>query len=131
MIDDEIAEILVDRTDDGRRLNQLVDEFRRGRSVAQVTALLDSKNPGFVSIGAWILGELPLDLYRSDDILSRLRNLTGHFDPMVRFHAIGALFPALNPIETGTRDLLQKLLSDPNDGVRKTAQMATNRLSLK
>jgi HEAT repeat protein len=130
MIDDEVTELLADRTDDGRRLNQLVDEFRRGREVSQLAVLLDSKNPELVSIGAWILGELPLELYRSDDMLRRLRGLTGHSDPAVRFHAVGALFPALNPMETSTRDLLQKLLSDPNDGVRRAAQMAASRLSL-
>ncbi|QSQ20279.1 HEAT repeat domain-containing protein [Pyxidicoccus parkwayensis] len=130
MIDDEVTELLTDRTDDGRRLNQLVDEFRRGREVSQLVVLLDSSNPELVSIGAWILCELPFELYRSDDMLRRLRGLTGHCDPAVRFHAVGALFPALNPMETSTRDLLQKLLSDPNDGVRRAAQMAASRLSL-
>ncbi|MCP3142013.1 HEAT repeat domain-containing protein [Pyxidicoccus xibeiensis] len=131
MIDDEVAEILADRTDDGERLNQLADEFRCGREVSQLAVLLDSKNPEFVSVGAWILGELSFELYRSDDLISRLRSLTGHVDPAVRFHALVALFPALDSMDASARELLRRLLCDPNDGVRRAAQAAASRLSLK
>ncbi|NMO18196.1 HEAT repeat domain-containing protein [Pyxidicoccus fallax] len=130
MIDDEVNEILVDPTDDGTRLNDIADEFRRGREVSQLVVLLDSTNPELVSIGAWILGELPFELYQSDELLSRLWSITGHPDPAVRLHALGALFPALNPTDASTRELLRRLLCDPNEGVRMSAQAAASRLSL-
>lgn len=129
MMEREILEILADPDDDGSRLNEIVDQFRNGRDVTEVIELLDSSNAELVSIGAWILGELPLDLYRSDAILSRLHGLTDHDEASVRFSAFGALFPALDPSQAATKMLMQKLLRDPNDGVRRQAEAAAARFS--
>jgi HEAT repeat protein len=130
MIEREILEIVTDAKDRGERLNEIVDQFRRGRDVNQLIVLLDSGNSELVSIGAWILGELHFEFYNSDSFVFRLRELLDHKDPAVRFHALGAVFPALTWQEVATQALLRKLRSDPNEGVRKSAEAAVARLSL-
>lgn len=129
MIESEILDIVADRTDNGERLNALVDQFRSGRNVTDLLSVLNSRNSEVVAIGAWILGELPFELYDSDDFVSRLRELTDHEDPAVRFEAFGALFPALDRTDASTQILLRKMCNDPNDGVRKSAEAATSKLS--
>jgi len=122
MIEHEIIEIIGDRADTGERLSGLVDQFRRGRDVAELLPLLNSRDSELISIGAWILGELPFELYDLEDLVSRLRELTDHEDPAVRFHALGALFPALDRQDLATKALLSKMCNDPNEGVRRSAE---------
>lgn len=124
MIEQEVLEIVRDVNDNGQRLNDIADQFRTGRDVHEVFALLNSSDDELVSVGAWILGELPIDLYNSNPFISRLKELVEHDLPAVRFHAFGALFPALNWADESARLLLAKLLSDPNEGVRRSAQAA-------
>lgn len=130
MIVAEILEILNDAEDDGSRLNEIADQFRDGRDVTEVVILLDSSDPELVSIGAWILNELPTALYNSNPFVSRLHKLVGHLDWEVRFEAFAALFPLLDPEEDATQTLLRKLRSDPNEGVRLSAEAAAARWSL-
>lgn len=129
MIETDILAILGDATDGAQRLNDFADEFRSGRDVNELLVLLDSDNSALVSAGAWVLGELSFDLYNSDGFLSRLRELLDHQDPAVRFRALGAIFPALNGQDAATQALLSKLRSDPNKGVRMSAEAAAARLS--
>jgi hypothetical protein len=131
MIEDEILQALADPANDGTRINDIADQFRCGRDVGELVILLDSSNAELVSMGSWILGELRFELYDSEAILSRLRKLTDHVAPAVRFHASGALFPAMNGQDATTQTLLQKLLHDPNEGVRRAAEAAAARLGLK
>lgn len=130
MIEDEILEVIESRSDNGERLNGIVDQFRCGREVTELSILLSSRYAEVVSIGAWILSELPFELYDSDDLVSLLRELTDHEDPTVRFNAFSALFPALDSRETSTQALVRKLRDDPNEGVRRSAESAASRLSL-
>jgi HEAT repeat protein len=127
MITDEVLQASEDREHAGTRLNEIVDQFRRGRPIDEIMVLLDSDNVELVSIGAWILGELPLELYGDPSVISRLRQLTAHVEPMVRFHALGAVYPALDPGDPETGALIQRLLHDPNDGVRRAANAAASR----
>jgi hypothetical protein len=129
MIESEILHILEDEARAGE-LNGIVDQFRGGRDVSHLFELLDSSHAEVVSIGAWILGELHLALYNSDPLVLRLRKLLDHTDASVRFNVLGALFPALNPQEAETQALFQRLLNDPNEGVRATAKAAAARLAL-
>ena len=129
MIADEILEILSDGADEGEGLNALVDDFRRHRDVRELIPLLASEDVELVSIVAWIFSELPEELYGAEEIVSRLRGLTAHIEPRVRFHAFGAVYPFLNPADPATQALLTKLVEDENDGVRKIAQAAVARLS--
>lgn len=131
MSDREIRDIVEGVADRGERLNEIADQFRRGRDVNDLVGLLDSGNSELVSIGAWILGELHLELYDVPQIMSRLRELVDHEDPAVRFHAFGALYPALNGQDVATQSLLKKLRNDPNEGVRRSAEAAVARLYLK
>ncbi|HEY5755656.1 MAG TPA: HEAT repeat domain-containing protein [Steroidobacter sp.] len=128
MIETDILAIFADAIDGGKRLNEIADEFRSGRDVNELLVLLDSDNFELVSAGAWILGELSFDLYNSDRFLSRLRALLDHQDPAVRFRALSAVFPALNGQDAATLALLSKLRSDPNEGVRMSAEAAAARL---
>jgi len=129
MMEDEILEIVSDSADEGERLNALVDEFRRGRDVEELVPLLASENAELVSIAAWIFSELPEELYSAKEIVSQLRRLTAHVEPMVRFHALSAVYPFLNLAEPATQALMTKLVEDENDGVRKIAEAAVARLS--
>ena len=111
MIHEELLEVIRDRSDEGERINDIADQFRGGRDVNELIALLDSSNAELASLGAWLLGELDFQIYDFDRFISRLRKLVDHEDPTVRFHAFGALFPALNREEASTRDLLARLRS--------------------
>ncbi len=130
MIEDEIREIVADSGDDGLRLNEIADEFRNGRDVRQILSLLDSEDADLVSSGAWILGELQFDLYASQEFVSRLRELVRHSEALVRFHAFGALFPALDAGDAASGRLVRELLDDPNEGVRIRAESASRRLGI-
>jgi hypothetical protein len=130
IIEREILEIVRDPEDHGKRLNEIADQFRGGRDVDDLIALLDSTDAELASIGAWILGELPLELYNFDHFISRLGRLLDHGNPAVRFHAFGALFPSLDWREDAARTLLAELRKDPNEGVRRCAEAAAARLSL-
>jgi hypothetical protein len=130
MIEKEILEITTQAHDSGDLLNEKVDEFRLGRDLNDIMILLKSSNSELVAIGAWILGELDFELYNSQDYIHRLKELTDHEDPSVRFHALGALFPALSRDDTAAKALLTRLRNDRNEGVRKSAEAAAARLSL-
>ena len=104
---------------------------QRARTLPKLLCeLLDSNHAELVSIGAWILDELHFELYNSDSFILRLRKLLDHNDPAIRFHAFGALFPALDPRDADTQALLEKLRNDPNKGVRMSAEAAAARWSL-
>ena len=124
------TEILQAGADGGERLNDIADQFRHGRDMNDLIILLDSSNSELVSLGAWIVSEIPFELYNSESFISRLHVLLDSEDPAVRFHALSAIYPALNPHEAATRALLKKLCNDPNEGVRMSAAAAAARLSL-
>lgn len=128
VIEQEVLDTVRDANDNGERLNRIADQFRNGRDVHEVLALLNSSNDELVSVGAWILGELRVDLYNSNPFVSRLKELVDHRTPAVRFHAFGALFPALNWRDESARLLLAKLRNDPNEGVRRCAEAAATRV---
>jgi len=130
MIEAEILDAIGDDNGDGSRLNAIADQFRNGREISEILRLLDSNNAELVSIGAWLLGELPFDFYASDEFVSRVRKLVEHPDSSVRFHALGALFPALDAQDDATRVLLCKLRHDPNEGVRMAAEATATRLGV-
>jgi hypothetical protein len=130
MIEQEILGIVRDPKDKGERLNEIANQFRSGRDVDELIILLDSTDSELVSVGAWILAELPLDLYNFDDLISRLHGLVNDENAAVRFHAFGALFPALDWRDDAARTLLAKLRRDPNEGVRRSADAAAARLHL-
>jgi hypothetical protein len=129
VIQKEIFDAIQDAKCAGGRLNEIADQFRGGRNVDDIIALLDSADAELNSLGAWILGELHFELYDFDRFISRLRKLIDHDDPAVRFHAFGALFPALRREDASTHELLARLRNDPNEGVRKSAEAAAVRLS--
>jgi hypothetical protein len=128
VIEQEVLDIVRDVNDSGERLNNIADQFRSGRDVHEVLVLLNSSEYELVSVGAWILGELRIDLYNRDPFISRLTELVDHPLPAVRFHAFGALFPVLNWGDESARLLLAKLRNDPNEGVRKSAEAAAARV---
>ena len=130
MIEDEVFEILRHKDGHGGVLNEMADQFRRGRDARELIDLLDSDRADVVSIGLWILNDLPFKLYNRDTFLLRLRTLLAHSDSSVRFHALGALFPAFNANDPDDQALLRKLRNDPNEGVRGAAEAAAARLGL-
>jgi hypothetical protein len=130
MFELEILEAIRAAASGADRLNGIVDEFRRGRDVAEVGAILQSGDSELLSIGAWILSELPIELYNnSESMIARLRELLDHPAAPVRFHALGALYPALDWSRPESQALLYKLLQDPNEGVRRCAEKVASQLS--
>ncbi|MEO0460609.1 MAG: HEAT repeat domain-containing protein [Myxococcota bacterium] len=131
MIEQEIRSIIEDRADDGDRLNGIVDGFREGRKTTELLPLLDARDSELVSIATWILSEIPTKLYCGDEaILSRLKMLVFHEEPSVRFGALNALLPTMSASDSEARDLLKRLLHDPNEGVRLAARAAADGWSL-
>lgn len=130
MIEQEVLDIVRNVNDRGELLNGIADQFRSGRDLHDVLALLDSSDGELVSIGAWILGELRVDLYDRSPFVSRLKELIAHQLPAVRFHAFGAPFPVLDWRDESARHLLATLVNDPNEGVRRSAEAAATRMQL-
>jgi|GEM_PF-1248753 len=120
MIEKEVLEIIRDP----RRVNLLADEFRQGRDVGDLLPLLDSDNEEMVGIGAWIAGEVKIDPATAQPLVSRLHQLVNHENPLIRVHAIGALFPFFDIWNPASREMLVRLSDDPNEGVRMIAQAA-------
>lgn len=127
MIEREILDIIRDP----QRLDLLADEFRQGRDIGDLLALLNSDNGEIVGIGAWIAGESKFDPANAQSLISRLHQLVNHENPSIRFHAIGALFPFLDLANPATKAMLVRLSCDPNEGVRSIAQAALKRMSQK
>lgn len=125
MIEREILDVIGDSEDEGNRINQIADEFRRGRDPEELIDLLDSDNEELVAAGVWILEEIPPSIYNSTHFMDRLKSLMKHESAMVRFYAIGALFPA---VDASSKKLLAELQNDSNEGVRKKARAAMGRL---
>ena len=128
MIRDEILSLKADSEDSGAGLNAIVDEFRGGRRIREIFALLSDGDAELVSVGVWILYELPFESYATRDFIERLYELVEHYDARVRFGALGALFPALRADDQRTKDLLKNLRDDPDEGVRMSADAAAARL---
>lgn len=125
MTEREILEIIRDP----ERLALLADEFRGGRDIGDLLALLDSDNEEIVGIGVWIAGEVKIDPTDALLLIPRLHQLVNHEEPSIRFHAIGALFPFLDIENPATKEMLVRLSDDPNEGVRMIAQAALKRLT--
>ncbi|MHC4402819.1 MAG: hypothetical protein ACYTG0_24425 [Planctomycetota bacterium] len=130
MIENEVLDIMSGTGDPGERLNSLTDQFREGRDSSELLTLLYSNDNELVRIGAWMIGELGFQRYNTHSFISRLWELTDHEVPAIRFHALGALYPTLEPEKSATRALLSKMRRDPNEGVRLRAQAAARRLCL-
>ena len=131
MRDAELLDILGCGQGAGDKLNELADQFRRGREISELTVLLGSESADVVSMAAWVLGELRLEIYDNPPTLTKLRELTAHDDATVRFHALGALFPALRAEDSSTQRLIDRLMADSNEGVRGSAEAAALTLGLK
>lgn len=128
MIVDELLQIIGTRSEAGERLNELVDQFRRGRSPEELLVALRSENSELISIAAWICSELPESMYNTTEIISKLHELSAHRESSVRFSAFSALFPLLSSTDPSTHVLLTRLSTDSSPGVRKIAAMAAARL---
>lgn len=122
MIDEMRALLTAD--DSGEAMNRLADQFRGGRTVHDLLPVLDCRDGELVSLGAWVLSEIDVALYDEPGVLARLERLTEHEDPGVRFHAFAALYPVLDPGSTKLQVVIQRLLADPNSGVRGAAEAA-------
>jgi hypothetical protein len=125
MTETQILEILKD----SKGLYSLANQFRINPDVSELMVLLNSSNDNVVEVGAWISGEILIAKENAQPVVFRLRQLANHSNPSIRFHAIGALFPLLDPADPATREMLIKLSHDSNKGVRLSAEAALKRLS--
>jgi len=100
MIENEVLEILNSESVDS--LTALVDQFREGRDTDELLRLLLSDDDRVVNIGVLIASEIAADHYNTEVFIRRLRELTNHALPSVRFYALGAIFPIDNPTEPGS-----------------------------
>jgi hypothetical protein len=130
VIENEVLAILNGTGDLGGELNSLADQYRAGRDAEDLFGLLCSKNNDLVQIGAWIVGEISFEYYNAPFFIDRLRELTGHEVPAIRFRALGALFPALDATQQETRDLVTRMRNDTNEGVRLAAEAAARQLGI-
>ncbi len=129
-IEDELRSILNSKGDQGDELNQLVDEFRGGRSPSEVLHLLHSDDEEFVKTGAYIANEISFDWYNTPEFISRLHELSHHEVPTIRALAFGALFPSLDKTDPRSLELVDRHRHDENKGVRMGAEAAASRLGL-
>ena len=131
MIINSVKNAISDQSDDGRSLNEIVDEFREGRNSVELLQLLDSNESELIAIGVWIFSELPFSAYNSDIFIEKLNSLTTHDDPLVRFNSINALYPALMQGHESVRISFTRLCEDINNGVSDLARAAQNSLPRK
>lgn len=129
-IEIELRSILDGEGDQADELNLLVDEFREGRDPSELLSLLQSNNSESIEIGAWIASEIPFDWYNTPAFIDKLRELSNHERPLVRFYALGALFPSLDKTNPVSLELIHRLLEDDNEGVRIRAESAAKRLGI-
>ena len=130
MLEDYVVNIIKSGSNAGGLFNDLVDEFRSGRSAFELFPLLDSQNLEVLGLGIWALSELEYERYCFEEIIERLMHLTSHDCPSIRFNALGALYPSLSSESQETRDLLRRLANDSNEGVRMSAEAAAARLAV-
>lgn len=130
MIVDEIVEILTDDDDAPVRLNQLADEFRDGRDIDDLVTLLFNENEEVLRMGTWIASEISFTHYDSKPILEQLWELTAHPNAAVRLYSFNALFPSLSPDDDKSLNLITRLMTDLNEGVKMTAKAAARSLSI-
>lgn len=122
MIEHEVAKILKDESQSDTRLAELADSFREGRNPQELLTLLGSRDAELVATGAWILDEISSSLYDDDTFLHPLKVLLMHESDMVRFYAIGALYPIA---DNEVREIFHSLAErDENVGVRNKALAA-------
>jgi HEAT repeat protein len=113
---------------DAKRLNLLADEFRAGRDIDDLLALLNSDNEEIIEVGAWIAGEVSINPTDAGRLVPRLHHLVSHKSPSIRFYAIGALFPFLDAGNGAAKEMLLGLSNDPDKGVRAIACAALKRI---
>lgn len=128
MIITEVMKIIRSSVDHGVLLNDLVNEFRRGREASEIPQLLNHPNSKLQAIGAWILSELPFEMYDDRRIVSILLDLTKHKSPIVRFEALSALSPVWLSDREAAHDVLGKMCNDSNKGVACLAKKAFDRI---
>lgn len=130
MIEDEVLAIANSASDAAVALNSLVDQFRLGRDPEEILRLLLAENDELIRTGVWITTEISTDHYNTVPIITRLKDLTNHQDPSIRCYALNSLFPLLDPAHRETHDIITKLLKDPNEGVRETADAIAKSLGI-
>ncbi len=130
-IETELRSILDSQDDQADALNLLVDEFREGRDPLELLRLMQSSDSESIQIGAWITSEIPFDWYNTPEFINKLHELSSHENALVRFYALGALFPSLDKADKDSQDLISRMSSDSNEGVRSSAEAAAKRLGLK
>lgn len=116
--------------DQADELNLLADDFRKGRDPSELLYLLQSCDSELVQIGAWIASEIPFDRYNTPAFISKLKELSGHEKPLVRFYALGALFPSFDKADPASLDLICRLRRDDDEGVRIRAEATARSLGL-
>ena len=120
---------ILDMIKDAKRLHSLVNQFRKAPEVSELMVLLNSDNDKIIEVGAYIAEEILIDKANAQPLISRLHQLVSHSNSAIRFHAIGALFPFLDPSDPGTREMLTKLSHDSSKGVRLSAEAALKKMS--
>jgi HEAT repeat protein len=124
MSETEILEIIKD----SKGFHLLVNQFRRKPDVDEILALLNSDNVAIIEVGAYIAKEVLIDSGNAQSLMSRLRQLVSHQNPSVRSHALAALFPYHDWSNPATRQMLDELSRDPDEGVRLRARAALERM---
>lgn len=109
-------------------LGKLADQFRVGRSIDELVAVLGTADPDVLEMALWIFSEIDFEQYDRQDILDKLASLTCHKVAAVRLQSLIALFPAFGRTESTYDSVLDKLCSDPNPGVCQAAKQALDRL---
>lgn len=128
MIEGEVLEIINDPNDEGRGLNLLADQFRKGRPIRDLLKLLKSENQELVGIGAWIVGEIQINEEEVQLLAPSLQELLKHEVSSIRFQAFNALYPTLEANDDSTRLLIERMCQDVNEGVRTAAKSAFKRM---
>ena len=130
MIADEILAVIADPLDDGSRMNRIADQFRGERPTSELRDALLSESAEVVGHACWIIYELAFEKYNSVEIIELLTRLVSHTDVNVRFHALGALFPAfLEDHQLGVK-VVKRALGDEHAGIRMYAEATARALGI-
>lgn len=109
-----------DEDDSGKLVNKMANRYRRGARLDELLPLLTHIDSRFVSVAAWIVGEVA-DESRGREIFPQLSRLLEHDDPAVRFEALTSVTQLVRPDEHPVVISILQRLADENAGVRRHA----------
>lgn len=114
----DLITAVLERPQDGRRANLLLNALYSGLPVSSLTPLLANSSDEVVQTGAWLLSEIG---YRAKPLLPEASRLLCHQSAIVRYLVIDCILVCASEKDFEIAINVVQLLDDSHKGVRKRA----------